>query len=120
MDPSLPLEARRKLVEFLCAMAWSDFKVRDAERAHIERLIQRLELPDDMVEEAKHWLSSPGNVRRIDPIEIPDDQKNLFFSEASQLMLVDGELHSEEAETLDLLRRLLFPSEEDEYGTSEA
>ena len=120
MNQSLSLEARRKLVQFLCAMAWSDFKVRDAERTHIQRLIQRLGLPEEVVEEARLWLADPGAVRRVDPIEIPEDQKNLFFSEASQLMLVDGELHSEEAETLDLLRRLLFPAEEDGYDSAES
>ena len=38
---------------------------------------------------------------------------DLFFSEASRVMLVDGVLHEEEAETLDLLRRILFPEDDD-------
>jgi hypothetical protein len=112
VNQALPEEDRLRLVKFVCAMAWSDFEVHAEERDHIMRLIGRLDLPESAAERARVWLSDPNTVREIDPSTIPREQRNLFFSEAGRIMLVDGVLREEEAETLDVLRRLLFPEDD--------
>ena len=113
MEPKLTPEDRLTLVRFVCGMAWTDFEVRDAERRHIRKLVKRLELDVAALEAVDAWLSSAEAAGPVDPGAIPNEQRDLFFSEASRLMLADGTLAEEEELTLDLLRRLLYPEKDD-------
>jgi len=114
VDPELTPQLRLDLVRFVCGMAWTDFKIQEAERVHILRLAERLELGEGGQEAVEAWLASPDAAGPVDPAAIPQSQRDLFFSEASKVMLVDGVLAEEEELTLELLRRLLYPEKDED------
>ena len=110
----LDVESRMRLVAFLCAFAWTDLEVKASERAFVLRILDRFMLDPSEREQAEVWLRLPPRPEQLDPTDIPVAQRQVFLSQAAQLMAIDGTVTPDERETLDLFERLL------RAGTDEA
>jgi uncharacterized tellurite resistance protein B-like protein len=98
---------RLQLMQFVCSFAWADLEVRDAERAFVARMIERLELDDDERAQVRRWLERPPSPDEIDPTSIPREHQKAFVDAIEGVIASDGEVAPEERENLAVLRELL-------------
>jgi uncharacterized tellurite resistance protein B-like protein len=106
LDDMTPSE-RLLLLRFVCAFAWSDLEVLDAERSFVRRLVDELDLtPAERVEVAG-WLDSGVPPEVVDPNLIPRAHRDTFLSMARQVVAADGRTDPDESEDLRLLQQLL-------------
>lgn len=103
----LEKQDRLQLMKFVCAFAWADLKVEDEERNFVGKLIDRLGLEEDEVEQVQKWLEVPPKAEEIDPNEIPVEHRQLFIDAARAMVVVDGKVDADEAENLALLEQLI-------------
>lgn len=106
MPASLSRDDRLRIMEFVCAFAWADLEIRDAERAFILRLIERMQLQDDKAQ-IEAWLRHPPPAEEVDPTRVPAAHRELLLSAARELVQADGRLDPEEQEMFELLEQLL-------------
>lgn len=104
---TLSVEDRLQLLKFVCAFAWADFKVKPAERELVGRIIQRCGLDGEESAQVEAWLQSPPNPDEIDPLDVPQEHRQLLLSLVLEMIAVDGEISPEESETYNLLTQLL-------------
>jgi len=100
-------EDRLRLLRFVCAFAWADLEVGEAERDFVQRLVKALALTSAEVQAVEKWLKSPPRPEEIDPQDIPEEQRELVLLAAAAVVSTDGKLSSREAENLKLLEQLL-------------
>lgn len=104
---SLSVEDRLQVLEFACAFAWADFRVRSAERELIARLVERAELDAEAAAQVEAWLQSPPSPDEIDPLDVPPAHRPLLLALVLEVITADGEISPEESETYNLLSQLL-------------
>lgn len=107
MFERLSRDERLLLLKFVCAFAWSDMQLKDAERRFIERLMDRLQLSADDRAEVEHWLAiapAPGD---LDPSKVPEAHRRTFLEAARAVTYADGSVDDEEREQLDHLKQAL-------------
>jgi uncharacterized tellurite resistance protein B-like protein len=107
MVASLSRDDRLRLMKFVCAFAWADLEIQDAERRFISRLIDKLELNDDR-EAILKWLESPPPAEDVDPTRVPPEHRELILDAARQLFESDGVVDPKEQEQFELLEQLLM------------
>jgi uncharacterized tellurite resistance protein B-like protein len=107
MLQDLSREDRLLLLEFVCAFAWTDLKLADAERRFVERLMDRLELDAKEREDAAQWLLRAPSPAAQDPARIPQQHRRVFVESARALIYADGTVDDEERERFDALRAAL-------------
>lgn len=107
MLDDLNQEERLNLTKFVCSFAWADLEIAPEEREFVGRLVRRLELAPDEREQVDRWLSVPPSPEEVDPTAIPLSHRRTFIDCIEGIIAADGEVTSEEIESLDLLRRLL-------------
>ena len=103
---SLSRSDRLQLVKFVCAFAWADLEVHDAERRFVQRLITELGLEDERAK-VLEWLQTPPPTEEIDPTRVPSEHRQLFLETARQVFQADGVIDQYEQEEFDLLEQLL-------------
>ena len=109
--------SRLRLVRFVCSFAWADLEMADAERNFVTRLLAELDLDPEERAEAEQWLKVPPLPEDIDPLDIPEEHRQVFLNAALQVVGADGQIEQAEMETLALFERLLRANpEEDTYG----
>lgn len=111
--PELTNEDRLRLVRFVCSFAWADLEVQDAERGFVKRLLEQLELNDAEQAQAEQWLKLPPRPEDVDPTDIPQEHRDIFLVQVTQMMTVDGVVDPNEMEMLSLFERLMRPEGED-------
>ena len=109
----LSKEDRLRLVRFVCSFAWADLEVQDAERGFVQRLFEQLELDESEQAQAQQWLKLPPPPEDVDPTDIPQEHRDLFLVQVTQMMTADGVVDPNEMETLTLFEQLLRPQAED-------
>lgn len=97
---------RRKLLQFVISVAWSDLTITAGELAYIHRLVARLHLSADEAREVKQWLKTPPEPEDVDPTDIPREHRQLFLGAVKELVDADGGASPEEKESLALLEAL--------------
>jgi uncharacterized tellurite resistance protein B-like protein len=106
MLEELTREDRLRLMKFVCAFAWADLEIQDAERSMVNRLIAKLELEADR-DMIMKWLKSPPPAEDVDPTRVPSRHRQLFLDAARQLFEADGVVDPHEQEQFELLEQLL-------------
>ncbi len=99
--------AAMKLLEFVCAFAWADLKVRQAERDLVMRIVGRLGLSHRDAEQVKAWLEVAPDEDDIDPSTIPREHRELFLQLAAAVVESDGQVAPVERDALELFRGLM-------------
>jgi uncharacterized tellurite resistance protein B-like protein len=109
---TLSREERLRLMRFICSVAWADLKVRPEEREFALKLVDRLGLQADEIEQVKGWLEVPPRADDVDPEQIPRSHRALFLHTLRELVVADGEVDAQEQTSIDLLETLLGVSAE--------
>jgi bacterioferritin len=110
--PELTYALKLKLIEWACAFAWADLEVQPEERALILKLMEQLQIeePEDR-KKVIQWLKRPPPVDDLDPYSIPRSAREIFVKECEEVIRADGVIKAEEAESLAILRKVLFGDE---------
>ena len=105
---TLDRPTRLKLLRFVCAMAWADLEVVEAEREALRELLRRLELDDaETRAQVQRWLALPPPADEVDPLTIPLEQRELFVRECQRMVEADGVVVDAERDAMELLRGIL-------------
>jgi uncharacterized tellurite resistance protein B-like protein len=106
MLDSMDREDRLRLMKFVCSFAWADLEVADDERNFVRKLVEWLELDDEEQQQVQKWLEVPPPPEEVDPAEIPHSHRQLFIDTARAMIVADGRVDEDEAESLALLEML--------------
>lgn len=101
----LDRDERLRLLRFVCSFAWTDLKVTTAEREFVERLCDRNGLEEAERQLVTTWLAAPPPLDDLDPLDIPQDHRQMFVDAARDLLEADGVVPSE-AETFAVFEEL--------------
>jgi uncharacterized tellurite resistance protein B-like protein len=114
----LDTESRLRLVRFVCSFAWADLEVQDAERALVMRMLDQLELDAEEKAQAERWLKLPPAPEDVDPLDIPEEHRQLFLNTILEVVGADGRVDTKEIETLSIFEKLLRanPDEDTTFG----
>jgi uncharacterized tellurite resistance protein B-like protein len=107
MLDALSPEERLLLLKYLCAFAWTDLVVNEAERRFVRRILNLADLGPSESKQVEEWLDvapSPGSVNASD---IPAAHRRTFVDAARALMYADGAVDPEERQSLEKLRAAL-------------
>lgn len=104
---TLTREERMILMRFVCSFAWADERVRQEERALVERYIQRLGFDHSEETQVRAWLESPPPAESVDPKLIPAHHRALFIHAIESVVAVDGDIAPVERNRLIQLANLL-------------
>jgi hypothetical protein len=72
----------------------------------VHRLVSRLHLSAEEARQVEGWLKVPPPEDDVDPTSIPSDHRKLFVDTLREMVASDGEVSSEEKETLALIEQL--------------
>jgi uncharacterized tellurite resistance protein B-like protein len=97
---------RRKLLQLVTSVAWSDLRITAGEIAYVHRLVSRLHLSAAEAREVEQWLKAPPPPEDVDPTTIPRSHREIFLGAVHELVEADGGASPEEKETLALLEAL--------------
>jgi hypothetical protein len=97
---------RRKLLQFVISVAWSDLAITAGELAYVHRLVSRLQLSAEEARDVERWLKTPPPPEEVDPTTIPRDHRLIFLGAVKELVEADGGASPEEKESLALLETL--------------
>jgi uncharacterized tellurite resistance protein B-like protein len=103
----LSSEDRLRLLHFVCSFAWADLRVTSEERAFVQRLVRRLDVPPPERAALEAMVAHPPRAEDIDPTEVPLEHRRLFVQTVKTMVLADGVIDPAEAEQLDLFEQLL-------------
>jgi len=103
LDP----EDRLRPMKFVCSFAWADLEVADEEREFVHKMVRELALDDDEAAQVEQWLEVPPPPEEVDPSEIPKSHRELFLDAARAMIVADGRVDPDEAESLALLEMLV-------------
>lgn len=95
------------LLRFVCAFAWADGEVGDAERRFVRRLMEKVDLTDGERLDVESWLVDPPHADDVDPAAVPLARRRIFLDALRALIYVDGEVAPDERERFDALQRAL-------------
>jgi len=112
MFQGLSREDRLLLLKFVCAFAWTDLEIRDAERRFVRRLVQRLELDGDDAKQVEEWLDLAPAPHSVNPARVPREHRQAFLESVRAMMYADGQIDPEEREQLEKLKAALAPPAE--------
>ncbi len=98
---------RLELMKFVCSFAWADLSVHPAERSFVGRLVSRLGFEPDDEARVREWLRVPPDPESVDPTRIPREHRQLFLAAIDGVIAADGQITSEERESLALLKELM-------------
>ena len=113
MDATLSSDEKLQIMRFICAFAWADLKVVNAEKKLIARFSDILDLSPKEREAVNGWIAHPPRPEEIDPYEISPHLKETILSAAQAVSMIDGHFDAKEADLIDILQNLF-----DEDGLS--
>lgn len=101
----LDRDDRLRLLRFVCSFAWADFRIQPEERELIVSLIDRMQLEEAERVEVRQWLELPPG--DTDPTAVPAEHRQLFRDAIRATIEADGEVTSEELETMSVFDQLV-------------
>lgn len=104
---ALDREDRLRLMKFICSFAWADLEIQDDERKFIGKLVKELELDEEEQALVEGWLEVPPRAEEVDPAEIPPAHRQLFLDTVRAIIVSDGKIDRDEAESFALLEALM-------------
>lgn len=104
MFEKLSRDERMLLLRFVCAFAWTDLEVKDAERKFVERLIERMQLDQDERKEALSYLDIGPAPDSVSPKRVPPEHRRTFIDAVRALIYTDGDVDPEEREQFERLK----------------
>lgn len=107
MFESLSRDDRLLLIQFVCAFAWTDLEVKDAERRFVRRLVERLQLDAADREQAEQWLHVAPSPESVSPKRVPEQHRRTFVEAVRALIYADGSVDEEERSRFDALKAAL-------------
>ncbi|MEM9191068.1 MAG: TerB family tellurite resistance protein [Myxococcota bacterium] len=107
MLTTLAREDRLRLMKFICSFAWADLEIADAERQFVSKMSTKLGLSEEEIDVVQGWLKIPPRAEELDPAQIPKEHRQLFLDAARAMVIVDGRVDPEEAESLALFEMLV-------------
>ena len=107
MLEQLDRNARLKLLRVVTAVAWVDGEVHPREREFAERLIERLELPDDEREVALGYLDEPPRPHELDASKLNRNLRLELLGFAREMARADGDVGDQEADLIEALEAVL-------------
>jgi uncharacterized tellurite resistance protein B-like protein len=107
MLQELSREDRMLLLEFVCAFAWTDLEVTDAERRFVQRLASRLGLDAEEHKQVEHWLYVAPSPHAIDPARVPAAHRKDFIEAVRAMIYADGHVDTEERMRFEQLKAAL-------------
>jgi hypothetical protein len=107
MLEELSREHRMLLLEFVCAFAWTDLEVTDAERRFVQRLSKRLGLDAEENKQVERWLYVAPSPHQIDPVRVPVAHRRDFVEAVRALLYADGDVDTEERLRFEQLKAAL-------------
>ena len=107
MLDDLDASQRLQLMKFVCSFAWADLEVRAEERSFVARLVERLDLDARERRQVHRWLERPPLPDSVDPMTIPPTHRKSFLAAIEGVVAADGEISTEERESLAVLQDLL-------------
>ena len=108
MDMELTTEEKLSVMRFICAFAWADLEIQQAERKLINQIMEVIQLAEEHRPTVLGWLDRPPRAEDVDPLSIPDNLKELILDAATGVILADGELQDAEIDLLDLFQQILY------------
>ena len=103
----LSREHRLLLLRFVCSFAWADGRVLPAERALVQRYVEKLGLDAQEEAQVRAWLERPPPPESVDPSAIPAEHRSLFVHALESVISVDGDVATVERERLLALAKRL-------------
>jgi hypothetical protein len=100
-------DERLLLMKFVCAFAWADDEVHEGERRFVRRIMGKLELLPEEVNEVESWLLIPPSPDEVDPAMIPAAHRDIFLGAVRAVLFADGDVSPEEEARLAALQRSL-------------
>jgi hypothetical protein len=98
---------RLRLMKFVCSFAWADLEVQDEERRFVQKMVRRLELEGDDLDQVASWLEVPPPPEEVDPSEVPAAHRQIFLETIRGLIAADKHVDPDERENLALFEQLL-------------
>ena len=100
-------EDRLLLLKFLCAFAWTDLRVKDRERAFIERVMNKLPLSDEDRDQVHDWLLVAPAPSTVAASAVPTQHRQAFIEAIRALIYSDGSVDDEERAQFEKLKAAL-------------
>ena len=97
-------DERLMLLKFVCAFAWADLRVHEAEKAFVRRLVRRFALDEEDNAQVEQWLAVSPSPGSVNPQQIPYQHREAFVEAARAVIFADGEVDAEERIQLDRLK----------------
>lgn len=107
MFQDLSSEERLTLLKFLCAFAWTDLDVQEAEKRFIRRVTEKLSLDAGDRQQVEAWLHVAPSPNSVTPDQVPTQHRRAFLEAVRALIYVDGEVDAEERDAFEKLQRAL-------------
>jgi len=103
----LERQDKLRLLRFACALAWADLTVQEPERELFRQLVDAMGFEGADRTAALGWLRRPPRPEEVDPQDVPPEHRQLFLEAARSMVERDGVVARGEAESLELLEKLL-------------
>jgi uncharacterized tellurite resistance protein B-like protein len=107
MLDQLSRDDRLLLLKFVCAFAWTDLEVTQAEKDFVHRLVNKLGLDENDRQEVEAWLHVAPAPSEVDPELVPHEHRRAFVEAARAVIYADGKVDDEERSQLDRLKAAL-------------
>ncbi len=75
----LTTEEKLSVMRFICAFAWADLEVQNAERKLIKQIMTALDLDEEHHPTVMNWLDRPPRAEDVDPLTVPDSLKDIIL-----------------------------------------
>jgi uncharacterized tellurite resistance protein B-like protein len=100
-------EQRLQLMRLVCALAWVDEQVQQAELGFIAKLMFKINMPAAEMRQVKRWLEVPPEGVSADARAVPREHRQLFLDACRGLVWSDGTLTGGEQAVLERLEKAL-------------
>lgn len=107
MFDGMGADERRYLFRFLCAFAWVDGTVDDAERKFVRRLMDKAALSDAERLDVEATFLHPPPASEVDPSKVSVENRRVFVESIRALIFVDGNVSDDEKAQFEALRAAL-------------
>jgi uncharacterized membrane protein YebE (DUF533 family) len=100
--------SEKNIVKSLIAVAWADGKVAEDEFGVIEGMLSGFDASEQEEQELLDYARTPRTLQDDIPLQdLSRDDRELLFTNAALVTVIDGERHTIERDTLSELARLL-------------
>ena len=101
-------DERMRLLRFVCSFAWADLEVTDTEKAFVKRLVAKMPITPEEIEQVDEWLEFPPDPDSVDPTDIPPEHKQVYLAQVLNMVRADGNIGTEEVEIFALFEKLIL------------